>query len=415
MPFISARTTAVPLSPFRKWAALAEAAKARGTTVFHLNIGQPDILTPPAALARLQQELPAILAYSPAEGWASTRQQYAAAWQAEGLAVDSSQVVLTTGASEGLQLLFYTCFAPGDEVIIPEPFYANYNGFAQIAGVVVRPVTCRLEAGFALPAVAEFAAAIGPRTRGILLTNPSNPTGAIYTQTQLRALAELVKERDLFLLVDEVYRDFCYDEQVFFSALALPDLEKNVVVIDSVSKRFSACGARIGMLVSRNPAVLEGVNRYAMLRLSPPGLGQLLTEALLATPPSYLAEIKADYDQRRRVVFRHLQHMPGVKCYLPGGAFYCFAQFPIDSAERFCRWLLEDFSYAGATVMLSPGAAFYATPGMGEQEVRIAYILAPAILEQAMVCLAAALQSYPGRTETVTQPRLESIPDASRK
>jgi aspartate aminotransferase len=387
----------VPMSPFRKLSPLAEQAKAAGKKVYHLNIGQPDILTPPTAFEALKAKEWPILAYSPAEGLYSYRRKLASYYQGIGLDISPEHVLVSTGASEAIQLLFFACLNPGDEIIIPEPFYANYNGFAQIAGVTIKPITSRIETGFALPGLAEFEALITPRTRAIFLTNPSNPTGRLYSLDALERLGRLAADYDLFLFSDEVYRDFCYDEQIFHSALSLPGLERHVVMIDSVSKRYSACGARVGAIVTRNDELVETLTRYVKLRLSPPVLGQYFAEALLDVEPDYLLEVKSEYDRRRRIVYDRLQRMPGVTSYLPGGAFYCFARFPVRSAEHFCRWLLESFEYRGATVMLSPGEGFYATPGLGHNEVRLAYVLNQEDLGAAMDCLDSALEIYPER------------------
>lgn len=400
MPHVSQRGNMVPLSPFRKLSHLAEQAKSRGKKVYHLNIGQPDILTPPYALHKLKESDISILAYSPAEGWSSTRQAVAHYYSRYGLTLQEEQVIITTGASEALQLSLMACLEKGEEFIMPEPFYANYNGFAHIADVSVKPITCHIEDGFALPSIAEFEAAIGPKTRAIMICNPNNPTGCFYPKETLEALAELVKKYDLFLMVDEVYRDFCYDDQTFFSALKLEGIREHVIVFDSVSKRYSACGARVGALISYNEEVLAAVSRYAKLRLSPPALGQMVAEWMMEDDEAYLTQVKDEYLQRRNIVADALASMKGVTSYTPGGAFYCFARFPIDDADEFCQWLLEEFDYHGATVMLSPGAGFYATPGLGKTEVRLAYVLNTKDLKQAMICLEQALLTYPGRTRT---------------
>lgn len=398
MPVISRRGQTVPLSPFRKLIPFADAAKERGTHVYHLNIGQPDILTPARALDRIRQlDLP-ILEYSPSEGLPSYRRALVDYYARFSIELTPQDIMVTTGGSEAIQFFLLSCLDPGDEIIIPEPFYANYNGFAHIADVRVVPITCHIEDGFALPPAEQFAAKITPRTRGIFITNPNNPTGCCYTAEELQQLAQIVKDNDLFFCVDEVYREFTYGDNAFYSALRLAGLEDHVVVIDSISKRYSSCGARVGALVSKNKEVIQAVDRYAKLRLSPPGLGQILAEACLEDDTAYLEGVKEAYERRRDVVFEHLQQMPGVYSYRPGGAFYCFARFDIDSAEDFCRWLLEEFSYEGATVMVSPGQGFYATPGLGRDEVRIAYVLNEQDLERAMDCLAEALRVYPGVT-----------------
>ena len=400
MPLSSRRGVTEPLSPFRKFAVMAEKAKAAGKRVYHLNIGQPDIETPAAALQTMRETNLTVLEYSPAEGRDSYRQKLAQYYRQYEIAVSADQVIVTTGASEGLYFTLLSCLEPGDEVIIPEPFYANYNGFAHMAGVQVRPITSRIEDGFALPDAAAFAAAVTDRTRAILLCNPNNPTGCFYPRAALEALAEVVKAHDLFLISDEVYREFCFDGQEFVSVLNIPGLEEHAIVIDSVSKRYSACGARIGALVTRNESVLAAVSRFAKLRLGSPTLEQILAEALLDVDASYLETVHAAYDARRQTVYNRLRQMPGVVCYLPGGAFYSFARFPIDDADRFCQWLLEEFDYQGSTLMLSPGAAFYATPGLGHNEVRLAYVIGVDKLEAAMDCLEHALKVYPGRVET---------------
>jgi aspartate aminotransferase len=398
MPDISKRSREVPFSPFRKLAGLAEAAKARGVKVYHLNIGQPDIPTLPEAMQSLRTLEAEIVPYSPAEGFSSTRSIVAQYYKKWGVSVLPDEVLITSGASEALQLAFFACFEAGEEVLIPEPFYANYNGFAHTAGVCVRPLPCDIENGFSLPAPEAFEAAIGPKTRGILLCNPNNPTGAFYSRETLEALAEIVRRQDIFLLVDEVYRDFCYDGNTFFSVLRLQGLEDQVLVMDSVSKRYSACGVRVGSVISRNPEVIAAIGRYARLRLSPPVLGQWLTERMIPSEAGYLPAVIAEYDSRRKTLFNRLDKMPGVRAYLPGGAFYCFAGLPVDDAAVFCRWLLEDFQHEGATLMLAEGSAFYATPGRGKNEVRLAYILREKDLNAAMGCLEAALRVYPGKT-----------------
>jgi len=315
------------------------------------------------------------------------------------ISITAEQVIVTTGASEAIQFVFLSCFDGGDEVIIPEPLYANYNGFAQMYGVKIRPITCRIEDGFALPDIAAFEAMITPRTRAIMINNPTNPTGSFYPESVLRQLAELVRRKDLFLIADEVYSEFCYDDHDFFSILNLENISGQTIVVDSISKRFSACGARIGSVITRNEEVLKSITAYAKLRLSAPGLGQILAEAMLDLDDAYLRSVKKEYDNRRLVVYKRLQKMKGVLSYLPGGAFYCFARFPVDSAERFCQWLLKSFSYEGGTVMLSPGKGFYATPGLGQDEVRIACMINTGELERAMDCLEKGLEAYPGRLD----------------
>lgn len=399
MPKISKRGQQVPMSPFRKLIPVADKAKEAGKHVYHLNIGQPDIPTPPKAMESLRNVNIKTLAYSPAVGITSYRKKLVNYYQQFDIQLNMEDILVMTGGSEALQLIFYACLDRGDEVIIPEPFYANYNGFAQIADIKIKSITSTIETGFALPKIVEFEQLITPKTRAICITNPNNPTGNLYSKKDLLALGELVRKYDLYLIVDEVYREFCYDGQDFFSALNIPDLADHVLVVDSVSKRYSACGARVGAIVTRNQNAADILSRYAKLRLSPPGLGQILSEAMLDEGPEYNQEVKEEYDRRRMVIYNRLQKMDRVVSYKPGGAFYCFAKFPIDDADRFCRWLLEDFNHEGATVMLSPGAGFYSTPNKGINEVRIAYVLNTKDLDKAMDCLEVALKSYPGRVE----------------
>ena len=412
MPNISQRGENTPLSPFRKFAPLAERAKARGLKIYHLNIGQPDIPTPPQALQAVREHPLRVLEYSAAAGNLSYRKKLTGYYRSFGVELEPKHIIVTTGASEAIYLGLLSCFNQGEEILSPEPFYANYNGFAHMADIVVRPITCRIEDGFALPSAADFESALTPSTKGIFLCNPNNPTGCLYPEATLRELAEVVRRHDLYLFVDEVYREFCYDGQDFFSALRLDDIREHVVVVDSISKRYSACGARVGAIISYNETVLEAVSRYAMLRLSPPAFGQVLGEAALEMDGRYLEEVKTEYDLRRQTVYRRLQQMHGVTSYRPGGAFYCFARFPIDDADRFCRWLLEDFEYNGGTVMLSPGAGFYASPGLGSNEVRMAYVIKREDLEAAMDCLERALEQYPGRMPA-PEPAFAGFEDAA--
>lgn len=403
MPRTSDRGSQVPLSPFRKLIGYADAAKAKGKHVYHLNIGQPDIPTPPHAVVALQQTPIKTLAYSPAIGILSYRQKLVEYYRSFDVEVTVDNIMVMTGASEAIQMLMYACFDAGDELIIPEPFYANYNGFAKIANVKIKSITCHIADGFALPDVAAFEALITEKTKAIFITNPNNPTGCFYSKEVLLALGELAIKYDLYLFVDEVYRDFCFDGNEFFSVLNIPGAENNVVVVDSVSKRYSACGARVGSIVTRNMEVVKTISKYAKLRLSPPGLGQILSEAMIDGSDEYMAAVKEEYDRRRLVVYYRLQQMPDVISYKPGGAFYCFAKFPIEDADHFCQWLLEDFEYKGATVMLSPGAGFYSTLGLGLDEVRMAFVLNTDDLEAAMDCLEKALEVYPQRTNRVLE------------
>ena len=396
MPTVSHRSETVPLSPFRKLIPVADRAKAAGRHVYHLNIGQPDIKTHPRAVEQFRKLEWDVLEYSPSNGIASYRQALTRYYERFDVQLSAENILVTTGGSEAILFFMLACLDPGDEIIVPEPFYANYNGYAHIADVRVVAITSHIEDGFSLPSPEAFANKITRRTRAIIITSPNNPTGACYTDEEMNSLAEIVKENDLFLCADEVYREFAY-EAPLRSVLQIPGLEEHAIVIDSVSKRYSATGARVGALVCRNEDILAGVDRFAKLRLSPPGLGQMLSECMLNDDTAYLAGVKDDYRARRDTVYRRLQGMPGVFSYRPGGAFYCFARFPITDSEDFCRWLLEDFEHEGATVMLAPGPGFYATPGLGRDECRIAYVLNVDDLEKAMDCLAAALLVYPGR------------------
>lgn len=402
MPSSSHRGNTTPLSPFRKLVDLADKVKAQGKKVYHLNIGQPDILTPPSAMQAIKNKDIPVLEYSPADGIWSYRQKLTGYYRKYQVEVTPEQIMITTGASEAIYFALLASMEANESILVPEPFYANYHGFAHMAGVNVRTVTSRIEDGFALPSAAAIERSLTPDTRAIFICNPNNPTGTFYPKEALEELAIIVKKHDLFLIVDEVYREFCYDGQHFVSALTIPGIEENVIVIDSISKRYSACGARIGAVVTRNESVLAAISRIAKLRLGAPALGQILGEALLDVPDSYLETVHVEYDLRRRTVYNRLQRMPGVVSYLPGGAFYCFAKFPVDNADRFCQWLIEVFDYQGATVMLSPGEAFYATPGLGVDEVRIAYVINVPALEAAMDCLEKALEVYPGRVEVGT-------------
>ena len=398
MPDVSQRSLRAHSSPIRKLAPFADQAKQAGKQVWHLNIGQPDIRTPENALQALREARIDVLAYSPSGGIPRYRQKLPRYYQKFGIYVNPDDILVTTGASEAVLFALLACLDAGEAVLTPEPFYANYLGFAGMAGVAVKPLPTSIADGFALPTVADFRQAISPDVRAILLCNPNNPTGTVYPEAMLRALAEVVLERNLFLLVDEVYREFCYGDTPFFSALQLPGLEEHVVVLDSVSKRFSACGARVGAIVSRNHSLLAAIRKYAETRLSPPTYGQIFAEATLDTPEQYFQTVKTEYQRRRDLLFSRLSAMPEVVCYQPDGAFYVFAQLPVDDADRFCQWLLEAFSYNNQTLMLAPGSGFYATPGKGRQEVRLAYVLNCEDLSKAMDCLAVALQQYPGRS-----------------
>jgi aspartate aminotransferase len=397
MPKISIKGQEMPQSPIRKLVPFSEAAKKAGKHVYHLNIGQPDIATPKIALDAVRNMDIKVLEYSHSAGFESYRVGLAAYYKKSGIELTKDEIIITTGGSEALIFGFMTCFNPGDEVIIPEPFYANYNGFATTAGIKVVPVTASIENGFALPAISEFEKLITPKTKGIVICNPGNPTGYLYTQAELEQLRDLVKAHDLYLFADEVYREFCYDGAVPYSVMNLEGIDQNVVLIDSVSKRYSMCGARIGAIISKNKEVMSTAMKFAQARLSPPTMAQIASEAALQTPQSYFDEVVEEYVARRDIMVDGLNAIEGVYCPKPQGAFYCIAKFPIDSAERFCQWLLEDFEYQGATVMMAPANGFYATPGLGVQEARIAYVLEQDSLKKAVKCLEEALKVYPGR------------------
>jgi len=396
MPSISRKGQAMPDSPIRKLAPFATAAKEAGKRVIHLNIGQPDIATPQVALDAVRQDTRTVIEYSPSEGFASYREGLAKYYQSVQVDVTADDILVTTGGSEALVFAFMSCLDPGDQVIIPEPFYANYNGFAQMAGVEVVPVTAHIDQGFALPPIEDFAAKINDKTKAILLCNPGNPTGTVYAPEALDALAQLVKDHDLYLFADEVYREFCYDGAKPKSVMQLPGLEDNVVLVDSVSKRYSMCGARVGALVTRNAQVHQACMRFAMARLSPPTLGQIAGEAALRTPRSYFEDVKSAYVERRDALVEGLRAIPGVTVPTPGGAFYAVARLPIDSSDAFCEWMLSEFHLDGETVMMAPATGFYATPGAGQDEVRIAYVLETPAIRRAVAIIAAALQEYPG-------------------
>jgi aspartate aminotransferase len=394
MPSISQKGRLMPSSPIRKLVPFAEAAGRRGTEVLHLNIGQPDIHSPQVALDAVRNTNLTVVEYSHSAGVESYRKGLADYYRGHGIAVDHEQIIITTGGSEALLFAMMSCFNPGDEFIIPEPFYANYNAFAISAGVTVVPIVCSIGDGFALPPVEVFEKHITPRTRGILICNPSNPTGRVYSADELESLREVVKKHDLFLFADEVYREFCYDGTAHISAMTLEGLEQNVVLIDSVSKRYSMCGARVGAFITRNAELLATAMKFAQARLSPPTFGQIAAEAALLTPHSYFEEVNIEYRQRRDLLVNGLNTIPGVVCPMPKGAFYCVAELPVDDADDFCQWLLEEFEYHGHTVMMAPASGFYAEPGPGKRQVRLAYVLERPKLELALECLRVALEQY---------------------
>lgn len=388
----------MPPSPIRKLVPFAEAAKKRGISIFHLNIGQPDIHTPDVMLNAMKNLDLQVVEYSHSAGIESYRKKLAGYYQKHHIPVDWNDIIITTGGSEAIEIGMMACLNPGDEIIVPEPYYANYNGFSTQASVIVKPIPSSIETGFALPPIAEFEKAITPRTKAILICNPSNPTGYLYTREELETLKQIVLKYDLFLFADEVYREFCYDGREYVSVLHLDQLDQHVVLMDSISKRYSACGARIGALISKNKEVMAAALKFAQARLSPPTFGQIAAEAAIDTPQSYFDEVIKEYVARRDFVVDALNKMDGVFCPKPSGAFYCMAQLPVDDADKFCQWLLESFDYNGKTVMLAPATGFYSKPELGKHQVRIAYVLNLDSLKSAMECLEQALQVYPGRT-----------------
>jgi aspartate aminotransferase len=397
MPRISEKGAMMPPSPIRKLVPYAEAAKKKGKVVYHLNIGQPDIETPKVVREAIRNFDEKVLAYSLSEGNLSYREGLAAYYQKHNIPVLTEDILITTGGSEALMFAFQSCLDPGDEVIIPEPFYANYNGFAQSAGIVIRPVTSFIETGFALPLVEDFEKLINERTKAILICNPGNPTGYLYSREELEQLRVLVRDYDLFLIADEVYREFCYDENKPFSVMNLEEIEQNTILIDSVSKRYSMCGARIGAMITRNAEVRATAMKFAQARLSPPSLGQYAGEAALQTPESYFTAVVDEYVERRNVLVDGLNAIDGVFCPKPMGAFYCMAELPVDDAEYFCQWMLESFNFEGATVMMAPAAGFYKNAAQGKKQVRVAYVLNVNDLHKAVKCIEEGLKAYNNR------------------
>ncbi|TAJ12815.1 pyridoxal phosphate-dependent aminotransferase [Marinilabiliaceae bacterium JC017] len=398
MPTISERGQNMPSSPIRKLVPYAEEAKARGVKVYHLNIGQPDIKTPEVAMDAIRNVDMKVVEYSHSAGIESYRKKLAKYYQNLDIQVDHNDLLVTAGGSEAITFAFMSCLNPGDEVIIPEPFYANYNGFAVSAGIVVKPITSCIENGFALPAIEEFEKLITNKTKAIVICNPNNPTGYLYSEEELNQLKEIVIKHDLYLFSDEVYREFCYDGHKHFSAMHLKGIENNVVMFDSVSKRYSECGVRIGTLVTKNKQIIATAMKFAQARLSPPAFGQIAAEASLDTPSSYFDEVYNEYIDRRNFLVEGLNKIEGVYSPMPKGAFYTVARLPIDDSDKFCKWVLSEFSYNNQTVMMAPASGFYSTPGQGKNEVRIAYVLKKEDLATALETLEKALEAYPGRT-----------------
>lgn len=388
----------MPASPIRKLVPFADQAKKEGKKIYHLNIGQPDIETPELMLNAIKNIDFKVWSYTHSEGIPSYREKLAGYYNKKGYAgITASNIIVTTGGSEAITIAVNACLNAGDEVIIPEPFYANYNGFACMADVTVKPIVSNIDNGFALPPIAEFEKIITPKTKAIMICNPNNPTGYLYSRAELEELKKLALKYDLFIFSDEAYREFCYDGKNFVSPMHLEGLEENVIVLDTVSKRYSACGARLGAIVTKNKEVLNSALRFAQARLCPPAIAQIAAEAAIDTPQSYFDAVSKEYTERRDIVVNALNKMDGVFCPNPGGAFYAVVRLPIDDSDKFCQWMLESFSYEGQTVMMAPATGFYSTPGAGKNEVRIAYVLKKDDLVSAMKCLEEALKVYPGK------------------
>lgn len=397
MPKISNKSAQMPSSPIRRLAPVARATEARGVHVYHLNIGQPDIATPQEALEAVRRAEPHVVAYSDSAGNMALREGLVEYYDRLGIKLSVDNVAITTGGSEALIFAFSCCMDPGDEVIIPEPFYANYNGFAAQCGVKVVPIHSSIDHDFALPPIEEFERLITPRTRALVICNPNNPTGYLYSRQEVELLGQIAKKHDLFLLADEVYREFCYDGAEHFSIMKLEGLEENAVLLDSTSKRYSLCGARVGALITRNKELMGAAMRFAQARLCPPFYGQIAATGALKAPASYFKAVYDEYVTRRNVLVNGLNTIPGVYSPMPLGAFYTTARFPVKGCDKFAEWLLKDYSYQGATVMLAPASGFYATPGLGKDEARLAYVLKQEDLKQALVVLEHALAEYPDK------------------
>lgn len=398
MPTISQRGIAMPASPIRKLVPLANKAKAKGTVVYHLNIGQPDLATPEVALRAAHNLERKILEYSPSEGIRSFREKLVGYYHKFNIDVCTDDIIITTGGSEAVFFSFMACLDPGDEIIVPEPAYANYMAFAISCGAVIKTIASTINEGFALPSVEKFEALITPRTKAILICNPNNPTGYLYTRKEMNQIRDLVKKYDLFLFSDEVYREFCYTGAPYISAFHLEGIENNVILVDSVSKRYSECGIRIGALITKNKQVRENVMKWCQARLSPPLIGQIMAEASLDTPEEYMREVYDEYVERRKFLIDGINRIPGCYSPIPMGAFYTVASLPVDDADLFCSWCLEEFEYEGQTIFMAPASGFYTTPGLGKNEVRLAYVLKKDHLAKALLVLEKALEAYPGRT-----------------
>ncbi len=397
MPKVSEKGKHMPASPIRKLVPFAEKAKREGRKIYHLNIGQPDIETPDVMMEAIRHIDLKVVEYSHSAGIESYRKKLIEYYKKYNISLAVDDIIVTTGGSEAIEIAMMSCLNEGDEIIIPEPFYANYNGFSIQAGVKVVPIFSTIKNGFALPPIEDFEKVITPRTKAIMICNPSNPTGYLYSKEEMQSLKKLALEHDLFLFADEVYREFCYDNREYFSIMHLEGLDDYIVLVDSISKRYSACGARIGALISKNKEVMTTAMKFAQARLSPPTFGQIAAEAAIDTPDEYFQKVKSEYVARRNYVVEQLNSMEGVYCPKPSGAFYCMAQLPIDDSDKFCQWLLEKFNHNGQTVMLAPATGFYSKPELGRKEVRIAYVLNLEDLKHAMDCLREALLIYPGR------------------
>ncbi|VTP98943.1 pyridoxal phosphate-dependent aminotransferase [Sphingobacterium daejeonense] len=398
MPTISQKGNNMPASPIRKLTPYADQAKKEGKKIYHLNIGQPDIETPEIMLNALKNIDFKVWAYTPSEGTLSYRTKLAEYYNKLHYNITPNDILVTNGGSEAITITMQACLNPGEEVIIPEPFYANYNGFACSADIIVKPIMSTIDNGFALPSISDFEKVITEKTKAIAICNPNNPTGYLYSREELEALKELCLKHDLYLFSDEAYREFCYDGREFISPMQLEGLEQNVVVFDTVSKRYSACGARIGCIITKNKELYQTSLKFAQARLSPSLEGQIAGEAAVDTPDSYFEAVSKEYTARRDTLVKGLNNIDGVFCPNPGGAFYVIAKLPIDNADKFCQWMLEKFSYNNETVMMAPATGFYSTPGAGSNEVRLAYVLNQDDLKKALICLDKALQEYPGRT-----------------
>ncbi|HEX2921258.1 MAG TPA: pyridoxal phosphate-dependent aminotransferase [Bacteroidales bacterium] len=398
MPSISEKGRLMPASPIRKLAPYAEEAKRRGVKVYHLNIGQPDIPTPEVAIRAMHNLDLKVLEYSHSAGNESYRRKLADYYCRIGINIDYTDILITTGASEALMFAFMSCINQGEEIIIPEPFYANYNAFATASDIKIVPITSTISEDFALPPISEIEKKITPATKGIVICNPNNPTGYLYSPEEFRQIRDIVKKYDLYLFSDEAYREFCYEDCGHFSAMNLEGIDNNIILIDSVSKRYSECGIRIGALITRNKDVISTALKFAQARLSPPGLGQIAAEASIETPPEYFSDVRKEYTSRRDHLVAGLNKIPGVYCPTPKGAFYTVVKLPVDDADKFAQWLLEKFSYKNQTVMVAPASGFYSTPGLGGDEVRVAYVLKVEDLINSIEVIAEALKVYPGRT-----------------